>query len=79
MLRLYLAGLAFMAFSRRHGNSRFGTLLGALAYVFSAWPIQAGLIEPVFLVPMYCFPLMLLGADDLFEGRSRFCTLPPLR
>ena len=48
----------------------FGTLLGALAYVFSAWPIQAGLIEPVFLVPMYCFPLMLLGADDLFEGRS---------
>ena len=70
VLRLYLAGLAFMAFSRRHGNSRFGTLLGALAYVFSAWPIQAGLIEPVFLVPMYCFPLMLLGADDLFEGRS---------
>ena len=70
VLRLYLAGLAFMAFSRRHGNSRFGTLLGTLAYVFSAWPIQAGLIEPVFLVPMYCFPLMLLGADDLFEGRS---------
>lgn len=70
VLRLYLAGLAFMVFSRRHGNSRFGTLLGALAYVFSAWPIQAGLIEPVFLVPMYCFPLMLLGADDLFEGRS---------
>lgn len=70
VLRLYLAGLAFMAFSCRHGNSRFGTLLGALAYVFSAWPIQAGLIEPVFLVPMYCFPLMLLGADDLFEGRS---------
>lgn len=70
VLRLYLAGLAFMAFSLRHGNSRFGTLLGAAAYVFSAWPIQAGLIEPVFLVPMYCFPLMLLGADDLFEGRN---------
>ena len=32
VLRLYLAGLVFMAFSRRHGNSRFGTLLGALAY-----------------------------------------------
>lgn len=70
VLRLYLAGLTFTAFSLRHGNSRFGTLLGALAYVFSAWPIQAGLMEPIFLVPMYCFPLMLLGADDLFEHRK---------
>lgn len=69
VLRLYLAGLTFTAFSLHHGNSRFGTLLGAVAYTFSAWPLRAGLIEPIFLVPMYCFPLVLLGADLLFEQR----------
>lgn len=56
MLRLYLAGLAFMGVQPPPWQQPLCTLLGALAYVFSAWPIQAGLIEPVFLVPMYCFP-----------------------
>ena len=69
LLRVYLAGLAFLPFSLRHGNSRFGTLLGAVAYAFCAWSIQTALTEPLFIIPMYCFPLVLLGADDLFEGR----------
>ncbi|MGN0975838.1 MAG: YfhO family protein [Gemmiger sp.] len=69
VVRIYLAGLAFLPFSLRHGNSRFGTLLGAVAYAFCGWTIQVAAIEPIFLVPMYCFPLVLLGADDLLEGR----------
>lgn len=69
ILRIYLAGLAFMPFSRHHGNSRFGTLLGAVAYAFCAWTIQTALTEPLFIIPMYCFPLVLLGADYIFEGR----------
>lgn len=69
VLRGWLAGLAFTAYSLHHRHSRFGTLLGALAYVFCGWFLQTALTEPIFLVPMYCFPLMLLGADYLFEGR----------
>lgn len=69
LLRIYLAGLAFLPFSLHHGNSRFGTLLGAVSYAFCAWAIQTALIEPLFLIPMYCFPLVLLGADYLLEGR----------
>ena len=69
VLRLYLAGLTFMAFSLHHGNSRFGTLLGAVAYTFCSWAIQGAAPEPIFLVPMYCFPLVLLGADYIFEGK----------
>ena len=45
ILRIYLAGLAFMPFSRHHGNSRFGTLLGAVAYAFCAWTIQTALTD----------------------------------
>ena len=69
LLRIYLAGLAFLPFSLHHGNSRFGTLLGAVAYAFCAWSLQTALTEPLFIIPMYCFPLVLLGADFLFEGR----------
>ncbi len=69
LLRIYLAGLAFLPFSLHHGNSRFGTLLGAVAYAFCAWSVQTALTEPLFIIPMYCFPLVLLGADYLFEGR----------
>lgn len=69
LLRVYLAGLAFMPFSLHHKNSRFGTLLGAVAYAFSAWTLQTALTEPFFIIPMYCFPLVLLGADHIFEGR----------
>lgn len=69
VLRIYLGGLAFMAFSRYHGNGRFGTVLGAVAYVFGGWTLQTATLEPNFLIPLYCFPLILLGADRLFDGR----------
>ena len=69
LLRVYLAGLAFLPFSLHHKNSRFGTLLGAVAFSFSDWTLQNTINEPFFIIPMYCFPLVLLGADHIFEGR----------
>lgn len=48
ILRLYLARLAFMAYSRYHGNGRFGTLLGALAYAFCAWGVHLAGVQPNF-------------------------------
>lgn len=69
LLRIYLAGLAFLPFSLHHKNSRFGTLLGAVAYAFCAWTVQTALTEPLFIIPMYCFPLVLLGVDHIFESR----------
>ena len=69
VLRLYLAGLAFMAFSRRMATA-------ALAPCWVRWPMcsvrgpsrqadRTGVPGADVLLP-----LMLLGADDLFEGRS---------
>lgn len=69
LLRGWLAGLAFIAYSLYHKNSRFGTLLGAVAYSFCGWFVQTALTEPFFIIPMYCFPLVLLGADYIFDGR----------
>lgn len=69
VLRVYLGGLAFIPYSLHHRNARFGTLLGAVSYAFCAWSVQTALTEPLFIIPMYCFPLVLLGADYIFEGR----------
>lgn len=69
LFRGWLAGLAFMAYSLYHRNSRFGTLLGMVAYTFCGWFVQTALTEPFFIIPMYCFPLVLLGADYLFDGK----------
>ena len=70
VLRGWLGGAAFLAYSRYHRNSRFGSLLGAVAYAFCGWFLQTALTEPIFSIPLYCFPLVLLGADWLFDGRS---------
>lgn len=70
LLRGWLSGLAFLALSLQFRNGRFGSLLGALSYAFCGWFLQTAFMEPIFIVPMYCFPLMLLGAERLFEHKS---------
>ncbi len=70
LLRLYLAGLAFSAFSFYHGNRRFSTLVGSFIYVFSAFALVLGLMHPFFVAPMLWFPLILLGVDKIFDGKN---------
>ena len=72
LLRLYLAGLAFSAFSFYHGNKRFGTMIGSFIYVFSAYSLVLGLMHPFFVAPLIWFPLILLGIDKIFNKEKPY-------
>lgn len=41
LVRIYLAGLAFSAYCRYHGQKPYSTLLGAMVYDFCFWVIIA--------------------------------------
>lgn len=72
LLRVYLAGLAFSYFCFQRGEKRFPVLLGALLYAFSFWTIYAAVRHPYFMNPMIYFPLVLAGADRIFQKKRPF-------
>lgn len=69
LLRLYLAGLAFLLYCRHHGYGEEQSLIGTLVYVFSFYTIVVSVLHPFFLNPLIYFPLILLGVDLLLESR----------
>ncbi|MEG2533509.1 MAG: YfhO family protein, partial [Gordonibacter sp.] len=69
VLRAWLAGLAFAAYARYHGNGRFLTFIGALAYVFAGSTVII-FSQPGFIETMILFPLFLLSADRIFDGKN---------
>ena len=79
LLRVYLAGLAFMPFSLHHKNSRFGTLLGAVAYAFSAWTLQTALTEPFFIIRCTASRWCFWGRTISLRAAGPFCTSRPSR
>ncbi len=70
IMRMYFGGLFFSVFSLEHGSSRLAALSGALIYAFSAYSLVLGMMHGIFLIPVMYFPLILLGADRVFERRS---------
>lgn len=70
LVELYAAGLTFSAWAIHKGCSRSGAFVGAIAYVFAGNAVVV-FSQPGFLFPVLVFPLVLLGADRIFErGRS---------
>ena len=68
--KVYAAGLAFSYFCFHKGAGRMETLAGSLVYVFSG-TMYIIFIESFFVNPMYIFPLLLIGVDNLWKnGRS---------
>ena len=80
LLRMYLAGLSFLAFVLYRKRFAIGTeeaenktpkglfpALGALTYVFAAYPVMFGLQHPVFLSAFILFPLILLGIERVIR------------
>lgn len=65
-LKFYLSGLAFsfLCFHRKHED--YAVLCGSLVYVFSACA-YTGMYQSTFITPMYVLPLLIYGADKLFE------------
>ena len=68
--RMYLAGLFFSLFCRSRGHGRAATLAGSVAYVFCGWTLFASVRHPFFINPLVYLPLLALGVDRIFEGKS---------
>ena len=82
MLKLYIAGIAYILWSRNKGHDGWKVVAGACVYVFSGAAMVL-VREPSFINMYYLFPLLLLGADRLWEEKRyrlyvcivAYCTL----
>lgn len=70
VLRFYLSGLFFSLFCFRMKQRGFETMFGAFTYAFTGYALLGGSNHPFFLMPMVCFPLMLLGAEKILSKES---------
>lgn len=72
-LRLEIAATAFFYYCRRKGNGRAGSIAGALVYTFCGYTIYLALIHhPQFANTIMYLPLILAGADKIFEGKRPY-------
>lgn len=65
-ITLYLGGLTFLWYCQYHHFSCYGSVIGAVVYVFSGFSIIA--LWQIFMIyPLVLAPLMMLGADKVFK------------
>ena len=67
LLRMYLAGITFIIYARKMKKRSYGTVFGALVYVFSGFCFRLGLRHPFFINPMIYFPLLCLGIEKIYQ------------
>lgn len=67
LLRIWLAGMAFLAWCGSVGEKSAWAAGGALIYSFDFWTIMAGVRHPFFMNPLIYFPLILMGIDWIFK------------
>ena len=67
LLRMYLTGIAFSILAFRRCEDNCSVLCGTLAYTFCACT-YVGLYQNTFFLPMYVFPILIYGTDELFEN-----------
>ena len=67
VLRMYLAGISFIMYARKMKKRSYGTVIGALVYVFSGFCFRLGLRHPFFINPMIYFPLLCLGIEKIYQ------------
>lgn len=67
LLRMYLAGIMFIMYARKMKKRSYGTVIGALVYVFSGFCFRLGLRHPFFINPIIYFPLLCLGIEKIYQ------------
>lgn len=72
LLRMYLAGITFMMYSRKMKKRDYGTIVGALVYVFCGFCFRLGLRHPFFLNPMIYFPVLCLGVEKIYKKEKPY-------
>lgn len=68
LCRLYLSGLAFISFCKMMNKKNNAVVVGAIAYVFTAYTMFVAVRHPFFVVPMIFFPLLLAGIEKILKG-----------
>ena len=69
VLKLYLCGLSFTWFGLKRKQPPYAVLCGSVIYTFCSCA-YTGMYQSIFLLPMYMLPLLLIGADELFEKKQ---------
>ena len=72
LLRMYLAGLVFVIYSRKMKKRSFGTVMGALVYVFCGFSFRLGLRHPFFLNSMIYFPMLCFGIEKIYKKEKPY-------
>ncbi|BDR57722.1 hypothetical protein XA3_01630 [Xylocopilactobacillus apicola] len=71
IVRLYLAGLAFIFAVRRLVKARDFTLgLGGIVYVFSGYTAYSSFAHPFFLNPLILFPILIVQLQRVLKQKS---------
>lgn len=70
VLRLYATGLAFLYFARQFHFKPLSQVMGAVTYAFTGYSLMVGVHHPFFLLPMMWLPLLAIGIERLYCGRS---------
>lgn len=70
LVRVYVVGLAFLAFCRQMKIKNPGALVGSILYTFTFYVILNVIRHPFFLLPMIVFPLLCLGMERILRGGS---------
>jgi len=70
VLRLYCAGLAFIAFGGEVNMDNFQRLIGSVSYVFASWCINVALVQGQFIDLLILFPLLVMGVEKVYKGRT---------
>lgn len=68
-LGLYLSGLSFLAFGWSRTKDSANLILGCMIYVFSGFIPFTITRHWLFMEMTFAFPLMLVGVDQIFDGK----------
>ncbi len=72
LVRMYLAGVFFMYYTRERGVRGNGRVIGAIIYVFCVYAIHSGVRHPFFILPMIFLPLVLAGLEKILKGKKPY-------
>jgi len=72
VVRLYLAGIAFLAFCSYYKKPYTHAIIGSLVYVFSGYAVFSAVRHPYFIEPMIQLPLLLIGIDLIIKRKKPF-------
>ena len=74
VIRMYLAGIAFIFFAReiKPKASASAFLSGGLVYSLSNWAMYCAVRHSFFLNPLIFLPLMLLGIEKIGKGKRPY-------